>query len=130
MAPPPGSGGRVRPAANGAAANRSALPPGGPLGALRPAAPGPARVPTRVSHKQKITLLLFLQFQKRGGGIYAALRCFWTRKRKNSKRGHRLTHSQASSAIACSLTGPQSEGKGLKQEVKVLMKGNALPHHC
>lgn len=50
--------------------------------------------------------------------------------RKNSKRGHRLTHSQASSAIACSLTGPQSEGKGLKQEVKVLMKGNALPHHC
>lgn len=49
---------------------------------------------------------------------------------KNSKRGHRLTHSQASSAIACSLTGPQSEGKGLKQEVKVLMKGNALPHHC
>lgn len=55
MAPQPHSGGRVRPAANGAAANRSALPPGGPLGTLRPAAPGPACVPDAhagVTHKR------------------------------------------------------------------------------
>lgn len=71
---------------------------------------------TRGCHTQKITFLFSLQFQERGGGIYAVLHCFWTGK-KDSKRGHRLTRSQASSPVfsPCSLTGPHSEGKGLKQ---------------